>query len=246
MHKLLLAWVAHQRFIHFVFLPLGVIFKPNMKQILCIIIVCCLGAQAQDSTVYFAGWGKVGRAVFEDLDSLQGTEYSVVRFSMDKPVLLKHFNSDTLLVDYIENGYDEYGNHISQKTYDKNGQIMEEMLFRNDPEELAIFRTVFGATFIPETSNFSIRREYNEFGRETGYFIIGVHGRNIYSRITSYREDRRKDKEILKDHLNKTLLAERRYKYVDAEKRTILEEFDGEGKLVQRVVLFDNHDIIEE
>jgi len=217
-----------------------------MKQIFSIIILCCLSAQAQDSTAYFAGWGKVGLAVFVDLDSLKETDYTMVGFGEDKPVFLKRFKADGSLANTVENEYDQYGNHIAQRSYDEHGQLREELLFRNAPEELALFRTVFGETFVPANSNFSIRREYNESGRETGYFIIGVQGQNIYSRITSYRQDGRKDKEVLRDHLNGTLLAERRYKYFDEEQRTVLEEFNGAGKMVQRVVLFDNHDIIEE
>ncbi|MCF7823471.1 MAG: hypothetical protein K9N35_04800 [Candidatus Marinimicrobia bacterium] len=185
-------------------------------------------------------------ADFAEFDSVKNSEYTMVTLHKDRPVLLKHFRADRVLENYTENEYDEYGNHISQRSFDKAGQKREEMLFKNDPEELALFRTVFGPTFIPANSNFSIRREYNDSGRETGYFILGVDGRNIYSRITTYREDGRKEKEILKDHLNGTLLAERRYKYIDQEKRTVLEEFDGMGKMVQRVVLFDQHDIIEE
>ena len=131
-------------------------------------------------------------------------------------------------------------------SYDDQKQLREEMLFRNNPDEIALFRKVFGSTFSPANSNFTIYREYNQFGRELVYHIMGVHGQLIYSRTTRYREDRRKDKEILRDDLNNRLLAERRYKYDDRKNRTILEEFNGDGKLVQRVVLFDQHDIIEE
>jgi hypothetical protein len=91
-----------------------------------------------------------------------------------------------------------------------------------------------------------IHRQYNSFGRETVYEIIGVDGRNICSRVTTYREDRRKARELLTDDLNHTVLIDRHYKYVDAENRTILEEFDNRGKLTQRVVLFNHNDIIQE
>ena len=111
---------------------------------------------------------------------------------------------------------------------------------------MALFRKIFGSTFYPANSNFMIRREYNEYGRETGYYIIGVRGQNICSRTTIYREDRRKDREILRDELKGKVLTERRYKYIDDENRTVLEEFNGEGKMMQRVVLFDHHDIIQE
>jgi hypothetical protein len=218
-----------------------------MKQTISIIIIaCCITAQAQDSTFYFTGWGKPNKAVFVAKKVLVDSNYTQVKMSDENPILLKHFDAENKLKEYIENEYDQHGNHISQRHFDGNGQKLAETLFQNNPEELALFRTVFGPTFIPANSNFTIRREYNENGRETGYFIVGVHGRNIYSRITLYRDDKRKDKEILRDDLNGTLLAERRYKYIDKEKRTILEEFNGAGKMVQRVVLFDNHDIIEE
>lgn len=218
-----------------------------MKQLVLIIsILSSAGALAQDSSYYFAGWGKPSTAIFVPRDSVKETAFSQVTLSNEKPILLKQFDVDGALQWTIMNEYDEYGNHLSRKSFDAKEQLREESLFRNNPEEVALFRKVFGATFNPANSNFTIYREYNEFGRELSYLIMGVHGRPIYSRVTQYREDRRKDKEVLRDDLNGKLLAERRYKYDDKENRTILEEFNGAGKLVQRVVLFDQHDIIEE
>ena len=218
-----------------------------MKQIVSIIsIFCCVVTEAQDSSYTYLGWGKPGAATYVSVDSLRGEDYSEVVFSAERPVKISKYRADGTLERSIENTYDDHGNHLSRKSYDDQSQLREEMLFRNNPEEIALFRKVFGSTFSPANSNFTIYREFNEFGRELAYHIMGVHGRLIYSRTTLYREDRRKDKEILRDDLNDRLLAERKYKYDDKEKRTILEEFNGDGKLVQRVVLFDQHDIIEE
>lgn len=218
-----------------------------MKQIVWTIsILCCVAVLAQDSSSFYSGWGKPGTALYEPRDSLIGEKYSEVILSDERPIRIRQYRADGSLERTVENSYDEYGNHISRKSYDDKKQLREEMLFRNNPEEIALFRKVFGSTFNPANSNFTIYREYNEYGRELAYHIMGVHGRLIYSRTTLYREDRRKDKEILRDDLNNRLLAERKYKYDDKEKRTILEEFNGDGKLVQRVVLFDQHDIIEE
>jgi hypothetical protein len=203
-------------------------------------------AMGQDSTFMYLGWGKPGSAIKTPLDSLSGENYSKVVYLDDKPVQIDRYRADGTIERSIENTYDDYGNHLSRKSFDDQRQLREEMLFRNNPDEIALFRKVFGSTFSPANSNFTIYREYNEFGRELAYHIMGVHGSLIYSRTTLYREDRRKDKEILMDNLNDRLLAERKYKYDDKEKRTILEEFNGEGKLVQRVVLFDQHDILEE
>jgi len=217
-----------------------------MKQLLGLILVLLFtSVQAQDST-YYKGWGKPGLAVFVPLDSLHDSDYTQVKFVKNKAVLLKRYTDKKVLHSHLENDYDQYGNHIGQKTYDNKGQIREEVIFQNDPTEMALFRTVFGSTFNPANSNFMIRREYNSYGRETGYFIVGIRGQNICSRKTTYREDRRKENEILRDDLKGAVLTERRYKYVDAEDRTILEEFNGQGKMIQRVVLFDQHDIIQE
>lgn len=208
----------------------------------------CISAQiqVQDSSYYYVGWGKPGTAAFVARDSLKDFDYTQVDFLNNKPVMIKHFSRDSILQDHVENEYDQYGNHISSKSFNAFNKGREEFIFRNDPTEMALFRTVFGPTFSPANSNFMIRREYNEYGRETAYYIIGAHGKNLCSRITIYRDDKRKEQEILRDELNDTLLTERRYKYVDSEKRTILEEFNGAGKMVQRVVLFDHHDIIQE
>lgn len=218
-----------------------------MKQLVCIVsILCCVAVVAQDSSYYYLGWGKPGTSQQVAEAATAGEDHTKVTTKDGKPVEIRNFNADGTLAWFIENTYDEYGNHISRKRYDDKKQLREEMLFRNNPEEIALFRKVFGSTFSPANSNFTIYREYNEFGRELNYHIMGVQGRLIYSRTTLYREDRRKDKEILRDDLNDKLLAERRYKYDDTERRTVLEEFNGDGKLVQRVVLFDQHDIIEE
>lgn len=218
-----------------------------MKQLVSIVsIFCCVAVMAQESSYLYLGWGKPGTSQQVAEEAVAGEEYTQVVTTDGKPVEIRNFNADGSLAWLIENAYDDYGNHISRKRFDDKKQLREEMLFRNNPEEIALFRKVFGSTFSPANSNFTIFREYNEFGRELSYHIMGVQGRLIYSRTTLYREDRRKDKEILRDDLNAKLLAERRYKYDDKENRTVLEEFNGEGKLVQRVVLFDQHDIIEE
>jgi len=176
----------------------------------------------------------------------EGKAYTLVTLKGENPVLIKRFDEKHDLHEHIENEYDEVGNHLSSKLFDARGRLREENIFQNDPTEVALFQTIFGNTFVPENSNFMIRREYNEFERETGYFIIGVRGQTLCSRVTLYREDRRKDREILRDDLAGKVLTERRYKYIDSENRTVLEEFNGTGKLVQRVVLFDHHDIIQE
>ncbi len=211
-----------------------------------ITLLACLIVQAQDSSYTYAGWGKPGTGQSVPLKVLKGKAFTLVILEGENPVLVKRFNEKHKLHQHIENEYDEYGNHRSSKLFDDRGRLREENVFQNDPSELALFRTIFGDTFVPANSNFMIRREYNKFERETGYFIIGVTGQTLFSRVTSYRDDRRKDKEILRDDLAGKLLAERRYKYVDSENRTVLEEFDGTGKMVQRVVLFDHHDIIQE
>ena len=211
-----------------------------------ITLLACLSVQAQDSSYTYAGWGKPGTGQSVPLKVLKGKAYTLVILKGENPVLVKRFNEKHKLHQHIENEYDEYGNHCSSKLFDDRGRLREENVFQNDPSELALFRTIFGDTFVPANSNFMIRREYNKFERETGYFIIGVTGQTLFSRVTSYRDDRRKDKEILRDDLAGKLLAERRYKYVDSENRTVLEEFDDTGKMVQRVVLFDHHDIIQE
>ncbi|MCF7826123.1 MAG: hypothetical protein K9N29_05680 [Candidatus Marinimicrobia bacterium] len=220
---------------------------PNMKTIIGFIIVCaCLSVQAQDSSYSYAGWGKPGSSQALPMELLKGKQYTQVTLKGEKPVLVKRFDENHTLVEHVENAYDEYGNHHSSKRFDARGHLREENIFQNDPTEMELFRTIFGNTFVPANSNFMIRREYNEFERETGYFIIGVRGQTLCSRVTIYRDDRRKDREILRDDLDGKVLTERRYKYVDAENRTVLEEFDGTGKMVQRVVLFDHHDIIQE
>ncbi|MEA3286369.1 MAG: hypothetical protein U9Q77_03190 [Candidatus Marinimicrobia bacterium] len=217
-----------------------------MKQLIGFIIVLFFtSAFAQDSTAFYIGWGKPSSAVFAPRDSMRNQQHTQIKIVDDKPVLLKRYDADNLLFEHLENEYDQYGNHIVQKIYYNNGKLREENIFRNDPTELAIFRTIFGSTFNPANSNFLIRREYNDYGRETGYFVIGIQGRPICSRITIYRDDRRKDREILRDDLKQTILTERRYKYIDNENRTILEEFNAQGKMVQRVVLFDHNDIIQ-
>lgn len=218
-----------------------------MKRLLgFFIIFSCISAETLDSTYYYAGWDKPGKASFVPLDSLQGEQYTEVQMLDDRAVMIKHYSTEGLLNDHLENEYDSYGNHILQKMYDNSGQLREENIFRNDPDEMALFRTVFGSTFNPANSNFMIRREYNENGRETGYFIVGVRGQTICSRTTIYRYDKRKDREILRDDLKGVTLTERRYKYDDSENRTVLEEYNGKGKMTQRVVLFDHHDIIQE
>lgn len=216
------------------------------RLIVLLLILSSLSVSAQDSSYYYAGWGKPGAAVFMPLDSLKAVEYTQVKMINDKPRLIKHFNASKVLQDHVVNEFDDYGNHKSSRSYDMLGHLREESIFQNDPSEMALFRTIFGNTFIPANSNFMIRREYNEFERETGYYIIGVRGQTLCSKETVYREDRRKDREILRDDLQGIVLTERRYKYIDSENRTVLEEFDGSGKMVQRVVLFDHHDIIQE
>jgi hypothetical protein len=211
-----------------------------------IILLACLVVQAQDSSYSYAGWGKPGSAQSVPLKVLKDTSFTLVILKGENPVLIKRFDKQHALHEHIENEYDERGNHRSSKRFDAMGRLREESIFQNDPTEMALFRTIFGNTFVPANSNFMIRREYNEFERETGYFIVGVMGRTLASRVTLYREDRRKDREILRDDLAGKVLIERRYKYVDAENRTVLEEYDGSGKMLQRVVLFDHHDIIQE
>jgi len=218
-----------------------------MKTFIGVIIVLLgISAQAQDSSYSYAGWGKPGSAQSLPMKLLRGKAFTLVILNAENPVLIKRFNEKHGLHEHIKNEYDEYGNHISSKLFDAMGRLREENIFQNVPDELALFRTIFGNTFVPANFNFMIRREYNAFERETGYFIIGVRGQALYSRVTVYREDRRKDKEILRDELSGKLLTERRYKYIDSENRTVLEEFNGEGKMVQRVVLFDHHDILDE
>jgi len=218
-----------------------------MKKLLGICIVLfCISVSAQDSSYYFVGWGKPGSTVSVAFDSLGGAQYTQVKMSGSKPIIIKHYSAKHVIADHVENEYDQYGNHMASRSYDDQGRLREEAIFQNDPSEMALFRTIFGDTFIPANSNFMIRREYNDFERETGYFIIGVMGQTLCSRITLYREDRRKDREILRDDLKGKILTERRYKYIDTENRTVLEEFNGAGKMVQRVVLFDHHDIIQE
>ncbi len=211
-----------------------------------ITILVCLSVQAQDSSYSYAGWGKPGSAQSVPLKELKDKSFTLVILQDDNPVLIKRFNEKHTLHEHIENEYDERGNHRSSKRFDEMGRLREENVFQNDPTEMALFRTIFGSTFVPANSNFMIRRQYNEFERETGYFIIGITGQTLASRVTLYREDRRKDREILRDDLADIVLIERRYKYVDAENRTVLEEYDGSGKMLQRVVLFDHHDIIQE
>ena len=127
-----------------------------MKQTISIIIIaCCITAQAQDSTFYFTGWGKPNQAVFVTKKSLADSNYTQVEVVNENPVLLRHFDADNKLKEYIKNEYDQYGNHISQLHFDGKGQTVEETLFQNNPEELALFRTVFGPTFIPANSNFT-------------------------------------------------------------------------------------------
>ncbi|NQV29355.1 MAG: hypothetical protein HQ508_00580 [Candidatus Marinimicrobia bacterium] len=218
-----------------------------MKNLLGIsIVLFCISIQAQDSSYFFAGWGKPGTSRFVAFDSLRSTQYTQVKMSESKPLLIKHYSADHVIQNHIENEYDQYGNHKASRSYDGQGRLREETIFQNDPSEMSLFRTIFGETFIPANSNFMIRREYNDFERETGYYIIGVRGQTLCSRITLYREDRRKEREILKDDLEGKVLTERRYNYIDEENRTVLEEFNGAGKMVQRVVLFDHHDIIQE
>ena len=211
-----------------------------------IITLVCLRVQAQDSSYSYAGWGKPGSGQAVPLKVLKDKSFTQVILTDENPVLIKRFDEKHALHEHIENEYDEYGNHLSSKLFDATGRLREESKFQNDPTEMALFRTIFGNTFVPANSNFMIRREYNEFERETGYFIVGVMGQTLFSRVTLYREDRRKDHEILRDDLADKILTERRYKYIDSENRTVLEEFDGTGKMVQRVVLFDHHDIIQE
>jgi len=218
-----------------------------MKQIIGFIsILFWVSVCAQDTTVYFAGWGKADTATFVSRKALKAVDYSQVKLTGDRPVLIRHYSADQVLQEHFENTYDKYGNHVSSRRFDATGQLRAETKFKNDPQELALFRVVFGPTFSPENSNFMIHREYNDYGRETLYEIIGVDGRNICSRVTTYREDRRKAREFLTDDLRHQVLTDRRYKYIDAENRTVLEEFDGAGKLTQRVVLFDHNDIIQE
>jgi hypothetical protein len=211
-----------------------------------IIVLLCISVQAQDSSYSYAGWGKPGSAPAVPLKDLKDKSFTLVILKNENPVLVKRFNEEHALYQHVENEYDERGNHRSSKIFDSKGRLREESIFQNDPKEMALFRTIFGNNFVPANSNFMIRREYNEFERETGYFIVGVMGKTLASRVTLYREDRRKDREILRDDLAGKVLIERRYKYVDSENRTMLEEYDGSGKLLQRVVLFDHHDIIQE
>ncbi|NQV41280.1 MAG: hypothetical protein HQ506_02910 [Candidatus Marinimicrobia bacterium] len=211
-----------------------------------ITVLVCLSVQAQDSSYSYAGWGKPGSAQSVPLKDLKDISFTLVILKGENPVLIKRFNEKHTLHEHIENEYDERGNHHASKLFDDMGRLREENVFQNDPTEMALFRTIFGNTFVPANSNFMIRRQYNEFERETGYFIIGITGQTLASRVTLYRTDRRKDREILRDDLANIVLIERRYKYVDAENRTVLEEYDGSGKLLQRVVLFDHHDIIQE
>ncbi len=220
---------------------------PSMKAQIGIITLlffgCVLG---QDTTYFYSGWGKPINATYVALDSLNGRPYTELKLVDENPVLLKQFNAKKELQGHTENEFDQYGNHKAQRIYDGAGRLREEMIFQNDPTEMTLFKTIFGDTFVPANSNFMIRREYNDFERETGYYIIGIRGQTLCSKTTLYRDDRRKDREILKDDLKEKILIERRYKYIDAENRTVLEEFNGEGKMVQRVVLFDHHDIIQE
>jgi len=211
-----------------------------------IVLLLSIGLYGQDSSYTYAGWGKPGTANSVPLKLLRGKAFTLVILKGEDQITVKRFNKKHKLHERVENSFDEHGNHLTSKLFDGKGRLREENVFENDPDEMAQFRTIFGSTFIPASSNFMIRREYSEFERETGYFIIGVRGQTLYSRVTTYREDRRKDKEILRDELAGKLLLERRYKYIDSENRTILEEYDGMGKLTQRVVLFDHHDILEE
>jgi len=211
-----------------------------------LILLLSLGLHAQDSSYTYAGWGKPGTASALPLKLLRGKPFTLVILKDEKPVQIKRFDEQQKLHERVDNTYDERGNHTSSKLFDGRGRLKEENIFQNDPQEMALFRTIFGDTFVPANSNFMIRRVYNEAERETGYYIIGVRGQTLFSRTTTYREDRRKDKEVIRDDLAGKLLTERRYKYIDSENRTILEEYDGQGKLTQRVVLFDHHDILEE
>lgn len=201
---------------------------------------------SQDTTYYYHGWGKPGQRAYLPKKAMQDSSYTEVTFQAGKPMMLKYYDAKHELTDMSRNEYDSYGNHVTKSSFYPNGRMREEVIFRNDPAEMAMFRTIFGPTFVPANSNFMIRREYNNYGRETGYFIVGIRGETICSRLTTYREDRRKDREILRDDLKKVVLADRRYKYFDEEDRTVLEEFNGAGKLVQRVVLFDHNEIIQE
>ncbi len=231
----------------FDFLATRVLLKPSMKNFIGLLIILSFGcALAQDTTYFYYGWGKPGTGPYLPKKAMVDTSYTMVRMEGGHPVLLRYYDASNELKDVAKNEYDKYGNHVTRRSYYPSGQLREELIFRNDPDEMALFRTIFGPTFSPANSNFMIRREYNFYGRETGYFIIGVRGETLCSRVTTYREDRRKDREILRDDLKKTILADRRYKYFDDEDRTVLEEFNGAGKLVQRVVLFDHNEIIQE
>ena len=207
---------------------------------LIILMLLTVSLEAQDSTVFYSRWDGISQGRILDTDSLQGTSYTVVTFQAEKPVMIQRYAANGNLEEHFQNEYDSLGNNLVKLEYYPNGILKERWSFQNSLEEIHLFRRIYGDTFKPLNRNYVVNQIYNSEGRETGYFVTGVDGKSICHQETVYDDQGRKYREFLVDDLKKQTLIERRYTYKDEQGTVVLEEFDKRGKLVQRVVLFDD------
>ncbi len=193
---------------------------------------------AQDSTVFYTHWDRIVVGDILSADSIGGRAHSVVSFRNERPIRIQHYGEKGDLLAYQENQFDSLGNHLTRKDFYPNGELMEEWVFQNDLMDIHLFRRIYGDSFKPTNRNYTVQRTFNRQGRETGYYVRGVDGKDMCHQITEYNADNRKSRELLVDDLRGDTILERKYRYKGD--RTILEEFDGRGKMIQRVVLFDD------
>lgn len=211
-----------------------------MKIIICwIVLNLAVGLHGQDSTVFYTHWDRVSSGELLSADSLEGTAHTAVQYRDHLPLRIQHYDNSGNLVAHRLNSYDSLGNHLSRTDFYPNGKPMEEWVFQNNLSELNLFRQIYENSFLPTNRNYSVQRTFNEGGRETGYYIRSVDGKSICHQTTDYNSEDRKTHEILVDDLKGITILERKYRYKDD--RIILEEYDGGGKMVQRVVLFDEN-----
>ncbi len=210
-----------------------------LKSGLMLLVTTCVLLTAQDSTVFYDQWefGHAGNLL--DPDSLQGREHSVVTFRDGQPILNQHYARDGSLEFHEENQYDSLGNHLIREWFYPTGILQERWVFENELEDIHLFRRIYGDTFKPLNRNYLVHQRYNAEGRETLYAVLGVNGETICHQATVYDDQGRKSEEALVDDLQGITLLERRYRYRKETGQVVLEEYDREGKLSQRVVLYD-------
>lgn len=216
-------------------------FAAIMRKIGGLLLILTLGVfSAQDSTVIYRSWEHHVPGEILPADSVFGRAHVVVSYRGEQPVRIQHYGADGRMEAHVVNEYDSLGNHLVRREYYTNGLVKAEWRFRNNLEDIHLFRRIYGENFKPLNRNYIVNQEFNPDGRETEYAVRGAGGDLICHRATEYNESGRKHREILVDDLQQKTILERRYHYRDDDGRVTLEEFNGSGKLIQRVVLFDD------